>query len=450
MVIGEKRTTRDILVNNQSRVKFENGDRSPLDLIMLFDLSIHGHHPAYIHHVIQDWHLNQRSEALNIVVSPRFLEYHADVVELAAKPGFENVRFVAIAPQVEAQLKPRTSTWQRMVRSFQEWQILCEYAQKLKPSHCLAMYFDTCQMPMLLGQKSPCPVSGIYFKPSFHYPNFVAATRTWKEQLQHWREKVLLRQVLRHSSLHTLFSLDPFVSDCIKSFACSEKMIALPDPVQMTDAAEGQVTQLRQRLSIAEGRQVFLLFGALNGRKGIYQLLQAIAQLPQPLSEKMCLVLVGQASSKEQVQMLCQIEILLHHSSVQVISHYEFVPESDVPLYFQMADVVLAPYQKHVGMSGILIWAAMAQRPVLSSDYGLMGELVRRYSLGLAVDSSCPAAIAQGLTQFLQSPVSMIGDRQQMRQFASQNSAEQFAKTICQRLLPAQASGSCLRQTSHE
>jgi len=328
-----------------------------------------------------------------------------------------------------------------MVRSFQEWQVLCDYAQKLQASHCLVMYFDTCQMPLGLGQKPPCLISGIYFKPSFHYPYFAPADWTWKERLQQWREKILLKQVLRQPQLHTLFNLDPLVGQYIDRLSRPfSKAISLPDPVQITSVSVSQITQLRQRLSIAEGRQVFLLFGALNGRKGIYQLLEAIAQLPEALGEKMCLVLVGQANSQEQVQMLCQIETLLHHSPVQIISHYEFVPEADVPIYFQMADVVLAPYQKHIGMSGILIWAAAAQKPVLSSNYGLMGELVRRYQLGLAVDSSRPADITQGLAQFLQAPITTFGNPQQMRLFATQNSAKRFAQTLCQRLLPVKSS----------
>lgn len=439
MVIGEKKDAQCTLMNGQSSPDRE-GDRTIPSSIMLFDLSIHGHHPAYIQHIVQYWHLHQISETLNIVVSPQFLDHHADVVEFAMKPGVENIRFVAIDPQAEDQLKPRKSSWDRMVRSFQEWQVLCDYAQRLQASHCLVMYFDTCQMPLVLGKKPSCLISGIYFKPSFHYPHFVQADWNLKERLQQWREKFLLKQVLRQPQLHTLFNLDPLVGKYVDRLCIPSKAISLPDPVQMTLVSESQINQLHGRLAIVEGRKVFLLFGALNGRKGVYQLLEAIAQLPEALGKKMCLVLVGQANSQEQAQMFCQIEALLHYSPVQIISHYEFVPEADVPLYFQMADVVLAPYQKHIGMSGILIWAAAAQKPVLSSNYGLMGELVRRYRLGLAVDSSCPAEIAQGLAQFLQVPVATLGDSQQMRLFAAQNSAEQFAQTLCQKLLSVKSS----------
>ncbi|NEQ31168.1 MAG: glycosyltransferase family 1 protein, partial [Leptolyngbya sp. SIO4C5] len=53
----------------------------------------------------------------------------------------------------------------------------------------------------------------------------------------------------------------------------------------------------------------------------------------------------------------------------------------------------------------------------------------------LAVDSTQPADLAQGLHQMLNQPLVTFGDRAQMRTFAEQNSAQQFAKVIFQRLL---------------
>lgn len=410
------------------------GYNYPSHRIMLFDLSIHGHHPAYIQHLISYWHIQNLPGHLDIVVSPQFFQHHAEVVNLVAQKEIKNVSFVAIDSDIEAALKPRKSGWSRMQRTFQEWHVLCDYARKLKATHCLIMYFDTCQLPLALGEKPPCPVSGIYFKPTFHYSQFGQSVSSWNSRLQEWREKWLLARVLQHSHLKTLFCLDPFAVQSIDRLLTPGKTVALPDPVQVGSVSPEQVTQLREQLGIEAGRQIFLLFGCLNGRKGIYQLLDAIAMLPAELSKTMCLLLVGQANQQDQLRTLSLTSTLSLNSPVQIITHHEFVPESEVQTYFHLADVVLAPYQKHAGMSGILIWAAVAQKPVLSSNYGLMGELVRRYQLGLAIDSTHSAEIAQGLTQFLRVPPTAIGDRQLMQVFAEQNSAERFADVIFQYL----------------
>ena len=81
-------------------------------------------------------------------------------------------------------------------------------------------------------------------------------------------------------------------------------------------------------------------------------------------------------------------------------------------------------------MSGILNRAAAAQKPVLSSDYGLMGEITRRYQLGITVDSSNPHEIAKGLSKFLTMPLDRHINRQKMSDYAQQNSIDSFASKI--------------------
>lgn len=420
--------------NNQKNYidrKIEHSDRN----IMLFDLSINGHHPAYIRHLICYWGENKLPGYLNIVVSPQFIQHHSDVVALANSYSKSNINFVAIAPDAEAALKSRKSGFNRNIRAFQEWNLLCEYANSLKANQCLIMYFDTCQLPLAFGKKPPCLVSGIYFRPTFHYSSFAQFIFSWQDRLQQWREKLLLSRVLQHPQLQTLLCLDPFFVKYIDQFNNSIKVAELPDPVSLTTVSKAQVISLKERLDIDPERQVFLLFGALTGRKGIYQLLEAVAMLPPELSEKFCLVLAGQANSQEQDKINLHIAAINQTTRVQIITHYEFISEAEVQTYFQLADVVLAPYQRHVGMSGILLLAAAAQKPVLSSDYGLMGEVVRRYNLGLTVDSTIPTELAKGLAQFLLESPADLGDRIKMKSFAEQNSTEQFAKTIFERLL---------------
>lgn len=406
---------------------------SSLRKLMLFDLSINGHHPAYIRHLIQYWCEHKLPGCLDIVVSPKFMQHHSDVVDMAGY-GESNVNFVAIDSEAEATLKSRKSGVNRTIRAFQEWHLLCRYAGSLRATQCLIMYFDTCQLPLAFGKKPPCPVSGIYFKPTFHYSNFAHFESSWQVRLQQWREKLLLSRVLQHPRLQTLFCLDPFVVKHIDQFHSPVKVMPLPDPVPLTTVSEAQVMSLRQRLGIDPGRQVFLLFGALTGRKGIHQLLEAVAMLPPDLSQKFCLVLAGQANPQEQAKMASHITAIRQAARVQIITHYEFIPEPEVQTYFQLADVVLAPYQRHIGMSGILLLAAAAHRPVLSSDYGLMGEVVQRYGLGLTVDSTIPTEIARGLTRFLLESPAGLCDRSKMKSFAEQNSAEQFANVIFQHL----------------
>jgi hypothetical protein len=68
------------------------------------------------------------------------------------------------------------------------------------------------------------------------------------------------------------------------------------------------------------------------------------------------------------------------------------------------SDLVLAPYQNHVGSSAILVRAAAAGRPVLSQSYGLMGFNVNTYKLGLVADTQNPKALLVAMRRFLAEP----------------------------------------------
>ena len=421
-IISKKYKSKNLgLYTNRLKVKSEHK-------IMFFDLSIRGHHPNYIQHLIKYWNEHKLSSYLDIVVSPRFIQEHSDVVELASNCDRENISFVAITPAEESTLNSRNSYFNRALRTFQEWQLFCKYAGSLKATQCLIMYFDTCQLPLALGAKSPSPFSGIYFRPTFHYNEFTGYTPSWKDRIQQWREKAFLYRILRHPQLQTLFCLDPFAVKHLARLHSHVSAVHLPDPVQIPKDLVPQSRSIREVLGVAPGRQVFLLFGALTERKGIYQLLEAILTLSPDLCQKLCLLVVGESKIKAPLEN--QIATVCQARPVQIIRRYEFIPQQDVQTYFQLADVVLAPYQHHVGMSGILLLAAAAQKPVLSSNYGLMGEMVRRFGLGLTVDSSRPSEIIKGLTQFLLKSPAELCDRTKMSAFAVQNSAEQFARII--------------------
>lgn len=403
--------------------------------LMLFDLSVGGHHPGYIQHLIEYWSEQKLSGILNIVVLPKFIQQHSDVVDAAKRCKQKNINFVEITSDESSVLKSRNSSFSRAFRAFQEWQLLCRYASLLKATHCLIMYFDTCELPLVWKAKIPCSFSGIYFKPTFHYSNFSNYIPRWKNHLQQWREKFFLSRVLHHPQMQTLFCLDPFAIKHINKLHIQEKVVHLPDPVQIYSISEFPVKRLRENLGIQPDRQVFLLFGSLtDSRKGISQLLEAVKLLPHTLCQKLCIVFAGEADPIERLPLESQIMAISQSQPVQIISNYEFIPTEDVHVYFHLADVVLAPYQKHIGMSGILLLAAAAQKPVLSSNYGLMGELVQRYSLGLAIDSSVPIEITKGLTQFLLKTPFELCDRAKMKFFAEENSAENFANTIFQHI----------------
>lgn len=398
--------------------------------LMLFELSWGGHYPEYLTHLINYWHQANYNGELLLVLSPQFLQKHPDVVSLVR----EKISLLTITPAEEEKLVIANSTYKRVLRAFQEIKLARKYARQLQASEILFTYFDTRQFPLALGQKLPCPCSGIYFRPRFYYSNLTKEKLDWREQLARWQEKWLLKATLKNPQLKCIFSLDPFAIKYFPPFSSRIKAVALPDPVEIDTKLSGDLEKLKTSLGIEPKRTIFLLFGGLTKRKGIFPLLDALALLPTEIGQKICLLLVGSISEEFQSKIQPQMTALTQINSVQIITEYRYITETETQQYFQLADVILALYQRHVGMSGIIIRAAAAQKPVISSDYGLMGEITRRYQLGLTLDSIQPQAIAEGIKQLLVKPPAELINCRIAKQFAQQNSAVNFASTIFQNL----------------
>lgn len=401
---------------------------------LVFELGYTGHYPHYIRHLSEFWLKQRNLGRLTFVVSPQFAQHHSEVLTIGQSEPSHRLSFQIILENEADGLTPRQSPRMRAQRSLQEWALLRQYAQRLQATHCLLLYFDSFQTAILLKQPLPCPFSGIYFRPTLHYSTFGHYAPTRKERFQEWREQLVLPFVTRHPQLQHLFCLDPFFTEFAQQRMRLSNATYLPDPVEVdTSASAEKVTDFKRQLGIDPQRTTCLLFGALyDRRKGIAPVLDALVLLTKEQRRSVCLLLVGQLDEQSPLQ--AKIDEIKAAYDVQVVIRSGFVPNEEVALCFQATDVVLAPYQRHVGMSGILVHAAAAQKPLIASNYGLLGELVRQNQLGLTVEAAKPESIATAIKRVLSGELETIGDRANMKNFARQNCANNFARLIFQML----------------
>lgn len=400
--------------------------------LMLFDLYRGGHHAGYIQHLVRYWCEQKLPGQLYVVVPFEFDKQHPDIVGGLKESKVENVHILPIEKSEYEVLVERKSPLQRAYRAIQEWKLLWRYVQLTGATHCLLMYLDSFQTPLALGLKAPCLISGIYFRPTFHYQTFQGYTASLKEKIQHYREALVLPRVFSRLQLKQIFSLDPFAVSPIKKIGTAASVVHLPDPVQVYQDYDFEyLSKLKEELDIHPNRKVLLLFGALDSRKGIFQLLDALKQTTPELCNQITLLLVGPINQDCKSNLLLKLTEISKLLPIQVVIRDEFIRDHDIQPFFEISDLVLALYQRHVGMSAILVRAATARKPVFASNYGLMGALIREYKLGLPVDSTRPEAIASGLNQlFTDGLEDLTNDK--MGKFAKEHSADLFAKTIFQ------------------
>jgi glycosyltransferase involved in cell wall biosynthesis len=390
--------------------------------LLIFDLEVDGHHPGYLRHLLRYWPDEQTH--LHFVVAPTLAKRHPALVQTPSRAR------VSWSPITLAEWQWYEKSKGSLVqRAWVEWRLYCRYATQTRAEQGLIMYMDRFQLPMALRCFLPCKTSGVFFRPKFHYRQFHERQPTGKERLAALREQWLWRSTLRHPQLKTLFCLDPLAVAPLQALGDHATVVHLPDPVESYPQPVATVTTLRQRLGLDPARMVFLLFGMIDRRKGIYQILAAVQQLQRDHQAPLTLLLVGPLAEADKANVLAQIDAITSHSAVQIVVCDDFIQDTQIQAYFESADVVLALYQRHVGMIAILVRAAAAGKPVLASDYGLMGELVCRHQLGLAVDTTDPGAIVAGLVRFLGGQQPNF-DQSAASHFAAANRPEQFVQCL--------------------
>lgn len=413
--------------------------------LMVFDLSRHVHLPSYIRYLIEFWRRHDLAGTVTFVVWGAFLTSHADIVQLGAGAPGGGIQFVAPTPAEQAEKLRREKSATGVAIPFHDllkagaeadyaalydWELLSRYAAALGATHSFIVHLDQYLPLLAAGLPAPSPLSGVYFGPTFHYAELGLAPATPSGP----REKFVLARALRHPDLQTLFTLDRFAAERAARFPGGERVAFLPDPVRLARPLPGQTAALRVALGIQPGRRVGLLFGQLEARKGVEALLAAVEHLTNDECRRLCLLLVGGVFPRYQAVIERESAQVTAARPVQIVTRFGYAPDAEVPALFDLADVVLAPYPRHAGMSGILLLAAAASRPVIASSYGLMGEVTRRYRLGLTVDTTQPASIAAALRRVVDDDLTTLADVLLMRQLAEEHEADGFAAAIFERV----------------
>jgi glycosyltransferase involved in cell wall biosynthesis len=321
-----------------------------------------------------------------------------------------------------------------------EWQCLVAAATTLGATHVVALYLDRLlQIPLAAGLGAPCPVSGIYFRPTFHYRHWSSGRPSFGDRARAARQEAVATLALRNPSLHTLFTLDAFAAAELQ-IRGHHRAEGLSDPVDLAPAPPERLAALRSRLDLdVSHKRLVLLFGVLTSRKGIPRVMKAIATLPPDVVAGCHWALVGPLDKTYRTTLdaeLAGLRAKRPDATVTLVA--EFVPEEDTQAWFELADLILVPYERHVGMSGILVRAAAAGRPVLADHFGLVGALTRQDGLGLSLDTSNPDVFASALARWFRDPKTIPFSKAGAAHFARRNRAPRFARQLLRLCWPDQ------------
>ncbi len=397
--------------------------------ILVFNPYAGGHHGSYVRMIVENWILKKRPGTLRLALHPDFSRVFPNIADYIHAHQGHGVLF---SPYPETVDFANSGTYGFIRRDIIQGKMVKNLLQDYKPDHCLLMYFDHVQASLAIGLRFNFSVtlSGIYFRPSFHYTSLGSPPCSVADRVRRIQKRILLSGALANPHLTSVFSLDPYAVPFINRWRKQKKGLALPDGV--TPYRSSVVDDhLRLEIPQTDNRRTALFFGGLNHRKGLTRILESLLLLPETTQNLMRLVLAGPVESQERNDIYQKIDDVRAATNVDILVDDRYVPNETLQSYIDDADFILVVYQQHIGSSGVLIRAAEAGIPVLGSNFGLVGAHITRNALGLAVDATSTEAVSEGIRRFVESPESPpFFNPETARRFAESNSANVFADTI--------------------
>lgn len=167
----------------------------------------------------------------------------------------------------------------------------------------------------------------------------------------------------------------------------------LPHPIYSNFGESVDKKEAKQFLGL-DDEKVILFFGFIRDYKGLDILLEAISILKDKIKIK--LVVAGEYYSNKE-----KYERLIDKFGIKDLVNLftDFIPTSEVKYYFSAADAVILPY-KNATQSGIVQIAMNFKKPVVATNVGGLGEVIKDGLTGFVVEKENPEQLAEAILRF--------------------------------------------------
>ena len=395
---------------------------------MIFEAGRGGHRLDYVHRILTELTKRRFQGSIVFVLTPDFKDHlDNELVEAAQKRNDLELIYTS-----EVELR-RCKSRSSLLRRLNTYDVFERYLRATNADLGFVNYLDTI-LPVLalpLVGRSGAAVAGILFRPTVHYPDQDKMPQTGqslgtrvRDRFSAKAEDLIYRQGLRNPRLISVLSLDPLFPDYARRrYRGGEKVKTLPEPFS-TPRSQEPAEQSSDRIT-------FVLFGTISHRKGLIETIDALMELSPQEASRVRLVVAGRIQGDLRTQAERRVQALVHHQpTIEVDLRVGFVPDDELVNLIRSSHVVLAPYRRHVGSSGILVWAAHYRRPVISQSYGLMGILVRRYRLGLVCNPADTNALANCIRRAIVEGPETLGNPSGMAEYAAANDTRSFIDAL--------------------
>jgi glycosyltransferase involved in cell wall biosynthesis len=187
------------------------------------------------------------------------------------------------------------------------------------------------------------------------------------------------------------------------------RVVQVPHGLYEISGPPAGALEIRRQWGVKNGQKVFLAFGYVRDGKNLDLVVRALVQVPEAF-----LVVAGSVASIKDKPFAYYRELAAQqHVADRCYFAEGYVADDELGKYFAGTDFVLLTYAATFhSQSGVLNIAARARKPVLASAApSPLIESVRKFRLGVTVESDSPAAVVTGMQQLLaEAPIPLWDD----------------------------------------
>ncbi|TWB46038.1 glycosyltransferase [Nitrospirillum pindoramense] len=396
---------------------------------VIFEPDAEGHPCEWLKHLMHFAVADRRNYRVSFVVARELYD------ELSADDAAgrqDRVRILPLEPSEQALCRHPLLP----VRGFARWWVMRRYLERTgsEAGHFLSLDHLTLPLALSLGARGR-RLCGVLFRPSVHYRALGSYEPSLKEWMRDARKALLYPLMLRNAAVHRVLSLDPyFPTFAHDRYTQGGKVRTVVDPVHPFVNEKPEERRLAD--SMPTDRVTLLLFGFLSERKGVLSLLDALCRLPADAASKVGVMIAGKVDPALRERVYAALD-RVHREQPDLWIHLEDrrLTSGEINALIKETSVVLAPYQRFVGSSGVLLWAAQAGKPVLTQDLGLLGCLARTHRLGLALDTTNSDTLSKGIEYLSESDTRSYFDQEAAANYIRHQSPQNFASEIISSLM---------------
>lgn len=351
-----------------------------MNKILIFDAQIYGHNLEYIHHLYERANIVDHNQYIFVI--PKKIETVKDNFEWTTKNSHITIDYISDEEYNSYQVRHRDAV--SIVNACLNKRIL-----KYMPNEVFVVVLDQI-MPIChfkLTRKVKYSISGI----EYALPTYQSKDISWRMKLTSYLKYHYIYRRNLYKSIFILNNHD--VAAYYNKKLHTNKFKFLTDPNTM-DNTIGH--DMRSELNIPKDAKIFIHIGELRHNKGSVDLLKAIAAIPNGLKRNnLFFIIAGRLSEEVKVDFLQNYEKIKNWENV--IFWEGFCSEDKISSLYKTCDYVIAPYFPSSQSSGLVNNAAFMHKPLIVNENGFIGELVKKYHLGITVKNNTPECLLDAI-----------------------------------------------------